>query len=47
MVHVVSMDDVTIRLGEGAFQEKDVRGAGGERELLACARAHFSLSTNR
>lgn len=47
MVHVVSMEDVTMRFGDGAFQEKDVRGAGGDTELFACASAHFSRSTYR
>ena len=47
MVQVVSIEDVTIKLGEGVFHENDVRGAGGEMELLAWASAHFSLSRNR
>lgn len=28
IVQVVSIDEVTMRLGEGEFQEKDVSGAG-------------------
>jgi hypothetical protein len=35
MVQVVSMEDVTMRFGEGAFQEKDVNGAG-EVVFLDC-----------
>jgi hypothetical protein len=33
-VHVVSMEEVTIRFGEGWFQEKEVRGAGGDVDDL-------------
>ena len=28
MVHVVSMEEVTMRFGDGVFHENDVRGAG-------------------
>lgn len=35
MVHVVSIEEVTMRLGEGEFHEKDVNGAG-EVVFLDC-----------
>lgn len=38
MVQVVSMDEVTIRFGDGVFHEKEVNGAGGEVVFLDCTR---------
>lgn len=40
MVQVVSMEEVTMRFGEGAFQEKEVNGAG-EVVFLDCRRRIF------
>lgn len=42
IVHVVSMLEVTMRLGDGVFHEKDVRGAGGLLVFLECASTLFS-----
>lgn len=37
-MHVVSIEEVTIKFGEGAFHENEVNGAGGEVVFLDCRR---------
>lgn len=44
MVQVVSMEEVTMRLGEGVFHENEVSGAGGDLVFFEWARTLFSLS---